>query len=208
MRDVFLATADAIRPLLDEPALEVRWDDASVLEAMSVAELTGHLSRAVIVVGVYLDQPGTPPLVDAPGYFLAIDGVRAPDLDGERATAIRRRGAEAAAGGADEVRIRWDRARLELERRFSDEDGSRVVSALGSNLRLDDYLVTRLVELAVHADDLAASLQMPPPTLDDPAYEAVLGCLWEMARRRSQPFEIIRAMTRIERDGVQALRVL
>ena len=73
---------------------------------------------------------------------------------------------------------------------------------------LDEYLTTRLVEIVLHSDDLAASLGRPEPEFEPDATDRVVGCLIEMAARRHSSLAVIRAMTRRERDLVRALRVL
>lgn len=207
MKLVFLRAADSARPLLDHPQLGVRWHGPSPLARMTMGDLTGHLARAVMVVPGYLDTVGDGPTVDAAGYFLALEGLRRPDLDGDLATGVRARATEAAAGGLGAVRSAWDEARAELGVRFSREDGDRTIAVRGSSMHLDDYLATRLVELVVHADDMAAGLDADLPEFDDEVTGTVVAVLWEMARRTSRPLEIIRAMTRTERD-TGALQVM
>ena len=75
-------------------------------------------------------------------------------------------------------------------------------------LILDDYLVTRLIELVVHGDDLAASLAVTPPPLNAPATGLVIATLVEVARIRHGDPAVLRALTRRERDVVGALRVI
>jgi hypothetical protein len=75
-------------------------------------------------------------------------------------------------------------------------------------IRLDDYLATRLVELCVHTDDLAASLELPAPQLPEPATAAAICTLVDVARIRHGDAAVLRALARRERDAVSALRVL
>ena len=51
-------------------------------------------------------------------------------------------------------------------------------------MALDGFLVTRLVELLAHADDLAASISIPTPEMPQMAYDLVIPCLTDVARRR------------------------
>ena len=73
---------------------------------------------------------------------------------------------------------------------------------------LDDYLVTRLLEMVVHADDLAVSVDLPTPDYPDRVWDLVVGCLTQAAIRRHGPLAVVRAMARTERDHSRALRVL
>ncbi|MGA7271303.1 MAG: maleylpyruvate isomerase N-terminal domain-containing protein, partial [Acidimicrobiia bacterium] len=112
------------------------------------------------------------------------------------------------ARGPGQVRRGWDRARRHVEARLAETDSGMLIEVFGSTMAVDDYLVTRLVELIVHGDDLAFGLGAPTPAFSSDAFAAVLECLWEMARRRAKPMDLVRAMTRVERDQMQALRVL
>lgn len=205
----FLRCVDDVRPLFDLPALAERWGEPSPLERMSIGELAGHTARALFNVVSYLDSEGTGEPVDAAGYYLALDGVRAPDLDDDLARAVRARAAEEASAGPADLRRRWDEARTEVAGRLAALDGSvPLVGVLGSAMLLDDYLVTRMVELVVHADDLAVGLGTRTPDFDETVWNEVLATLWAVARRRSAPSELVRRMTRVERSRNDPLRVL
>ncbi len=208
VKDTFLAAADVARELLNHPGLEQRWADDSPLEGMTIGALSAHLARAILVVDAYLDRPGQGPPVDPAGYFLALEGVRAPRADDPLASGVRERAAEAANRGLDAVRHDWDRVRDGLAMRLPEQGADSLIRVFGSVMTVDGYLVTRMVEMIVHSDDLAFALDTTTPIFTQAAYDMVLGCLWEMARRRATPMEIIRAMTRVERDADQALRVL
>jgi hypothetical protein len=75
-------------------------------------------------------------------------------------------------------------------------------------MTLDEYLRTRVVELVVHADDLATSLGVelapPRPATCSVAIDVLVG----VARIRHGDLAVLRALTRRERDQAQALRVL
>ena len=214
IRRLFLDTAGAVGPLLAGSEIAARWDEPSVLTGMTVGALAGHLARAVSTVAGYLASDGPvsdAPSLDAAGYFASIDGLggRDVDIDAPLHRAIRRRSEEAAAGGAAEVLGRWDATVQELAALLPVEPDDRMVAVLdGRAMRLDDYLVTRLVEMIVHGDDLAVSLGITPPQMPEDAADAVIGMLVDMARRRHGDLAVVRALTRRERDEIQALRVL
>jgi hypothetical protein len=206
--ETYLECVDRARPLLDSAELEARWEHPSPLASMSLGDLAAHLSRAVLTVASYLDAPSDGPPVDAPGYYLALPGVRAPALDDDLAAAVRERARLGARAGVAGVRAEWDRERAELGRRFDGMDGDRVLAVRGSAMHLDDYLVTRMVEVVVHSDDLAVGLGVPGPIFAEEAWSAVLECLWQVARRSAEPLAIVRRMTRVERASGDPLRVL
>lgn len=205
--DAFLSSADTARTLLDHGELANRWNEPSPLDSMSLGDLAAHLSRAVTVVDTYLDTTGSAEPVDAPGYFLAVDGIRAPELDGPTARGVRSRAAATSAGGLEAVRSSWDSARLSLEGRLSTEGGQRRIDVFGSTMETDEYLTTRMVELVVHSDDLAVGLGVPTPEFAEEPLDRVIECLLTMARRQSRPISLIRAMTRVEREGREPFRV-
>lgn len=205
--DIFLEAADAARPLLDVPALRSRWEDPSALEKMKIGELAAHLSRAITLVPRYLDSPAPPPFRDAAAYFHALLPEVEPDLDSELAVAVRARATEEAGAGLDGVRRAWDEASSDLARRLDPTTLQAGIAVRGSAMRVGEYLTTRLVELVVHADDLAASLDVPCPSFADEATEAAISCLTRFAALRSSPMEVIRAMTRRERAAPGVLQV-
>jgi hypothetical protein len=211
IRSLFLDTADSIRPLLASEEVGRRWNEPSALSDMTTGALAGHLMRAVTSVHAYLNRP--PPAagetLDAPGYFLSIEGLAGDDLSSELHTAIRARASTEADAGQAGVMDRWDASLARLRERLATEPGDRTVPALGVRVvSLDEYLVTRLVEMLVHADDLAVSVGSSRPMFRDEAEEAVVSCLVEVARRRHGTAAVITALARRERDAVRALRVL
>ncbi len=213
-RSTFLESAEAARALLANPAVATRWNQPSALEAMTVASLAGHLLRSVTTVAGYLAEapPGLDNLIDPPGYLLSIDGLSSPDgpaLDSELHEAIRRRAADAAQDGPDQLLAQWDAAVEELSGRLATEPPTRAVRVLeGRVMLVDDYLVTRLIELLIHGDDLAVSIGAETPSFPDVAWQRVIDTLTAVAVRRHGPRAVVRAMTRTERDAVRALRVL
>lgn len=207
-RDAFLAAGRVAADLLATRDVENAWDEASALPELTVRGLAGHLLRATGSVEAYLDRPeprGEP--VSAAEYY--VQAVDEPDIHSELHRAIRQRGEDEAAGGYDAVR---DRAYELLERlaaRLGAESPSRKVRAYKDIvLTIDDYLVTRLIELTVHVDDLAVSVKVPPPDLPADATRMAIDALVEAAKLKHGDLAVLRALTRRERDQVGALRVL
>ncbi len=69
----------------------------------------------------------------------------------------------------------------------------------GWALSLDDFLVTRMVELSVHMDDLAVSVGLSAPELPGTALDPVVALLTGLAVRRHGQAALLRALTRAER---------
>lgn len=66
-------------------------------------------------------------------------------------------------------------------------------------LHVDDFLLTRVVELVVHIDDLAVSLGLPTPALPEAAAGATIKLLSSLAAWRHGSLNVIRALARQER---------
>jgi len=216
IREVFCAAADATAVLLDEAALLEGFDGPSALAEFSVRGLAGHLLRTMTSVEGYLDapepeaDPGTGVgAVSAAGYYAAVLGDAPVDIHDELNRSVRQRGAESAPGAPEGFAAVWAETAERLRRRLAAEPAGRLVQVFGGLvLDLDDYLVTRLVELVVHGDDLAVSLGVAAPHRDPAATALVIDTLVEVARRRHGDAAVLAALTRRERDDVEALRVL
>ena len=207
-RAAFLDAASTAVQLLERPELTERWQQDSVLPQFAVAALAGHLLRGMTTVEQYLDGPEPNGAgISADRYFHTV--IRSADIDDPAHQAIRGRGAEAAAGGpaalASEARAALGRLSPRLAEMHA---GRRLRVAGGLVMTLDEYLRTRVVELVVHADDLAASLGVelapPQPATCTIAIDVLVG----VARIRHGDMAVLRALARRERDPVQALRVL
>ncbi len=66
-------------------------------------------------------------------------------------------------------------------------------------LTLADLLITRMMEIAVHDDDLACSVGRPTPALPDEVTDTVVVLLARLAVRRHGPVTVVRAFSRAER---------
>jgi hypothetical protein len=64
---------------------------------------------------------------------------------------------------------------------------------------LDDFLLTRTIEIAVHNDDLAVSVGVPAPALPAYALDLVLPTLVQVAARRHGGTALLRVLSRAER---------
>ena len=208
VRAAFLEAGRVAADLLGAPEVEAAWDAPSALPEFTVRGLAGHLLRATGSVEAYLDRPepdGDP--VSAAEYY--VQAVESSDLDSEVHRAIRQRGEDEAAGGFESVRDRSQELLGRLRDRLATEPPDRKVRAYKDIvLTIDDYLVTRLIELTVHVDDLAVSVGVRPPALPAEATGLATGALVEVAKLRHGDLAVLRALARRERDEVEALRVL
>lgn len=132
----------------------------SVLPGWTVADVVAHLGRAMdALAAVRPAPPGTTPL--PLGAYLAGYARSAGDIaevTRTLATAI----ADDPLGGVDAM----VRGALDNLDRLAAADG--VVMARRGPVTLVDMVVSRVVELVVHADDLARSVSRPGPSPIDP----------------------------------------
>lgn len=212
VNDITTAFFDAARcasTLLERPQMESHWMKPSVLAEFTVAGLAGHLLRGIMTVETYLDAPVTSSApLSAVEYYQATGLTSDPESKLNRE--IRTRGEEIAAGGASMVAAAARTVVHRLEVRLATEDIGRVLSVLGAtSITLEEYLRTRVVELVVHSDDLALSVGLNDElALATSTSQVAIEIMVELARARHGDLAVLRALTRRERDDVEALRVL
>jgi Mycothiol maleylpyruvate isomerase N-terminal domain len=203
----FLEAAAAAADLLAQPEVGQHWNDDSVLELLPVSGLAGHLLRGLTTVETYL---GSPPPSEEPisvaEYFARLVSS---DINAPGNQAIRARAAEMAADGpaavADAARATYGQL---LARLPGESPGRRLRVAGDLVMTLAEYLRTRVVELVVHGDDLAASVGLGFGPISSDVATTAIGALVEVARVRHDDMAVLRALARRERDAVQALRVI
>jgi hypothetical protein len=202
VRDAYLATAHTARALIASPEVGRRWDDPSALARMSIGAVAAHLARGVVTVRDYMAMPlpdPAPAPVTATEYF-AMGVPVATDLDDDFNTGIRARSDSAAAGGQAGVLGHLDDALATVAANLAAAPADARVAVFGSVVMpVDEYLVTRLVELTVHLDDLATSIGHDTPAIDSRAVDLVTACLVGIARVRHGDIDVIRMLARRER---------
>ncbi|QKW54199.1 maleylpyruvate isomerase N-terminal domain-containing protein [Streptomyces buecherae] len=187
--------------LLRQPAVLTRWEEPSALAEFSVAGLAGHLAYQVVAVAEALAQPvPKEPVVPLLGHYARVEWIDA-GVDEEISVRIRRGGEQAAAGGAEALAARVDAAVVDLSAVLVYATNRPVRIPLWGPwaLTLDDLLLTRMMELAVHADDLAVSVGVETPALPPEAADAVIALLSRLAVRRHGVTDVLRALSRAER---------
>jgi hypothetical protein len=197
----YLAAAAAAAGLVSDPAVAERWAEPSALAGMSVGALAGHLARQIFNVEALLAQGACE---DAPiplleHYARSAWLGAAPD-DPSNVT-VRDSSAAEAAGGPAALARRTTAALGRLAARLPGEPLDRVVLVPWGPwpLTLADLLVTRMMEITVHDDDLASSVGRPAPALPDEVTDTVVVLLARLAVRRHGPMPVVRAFSRAER---------
>lgn len=212
---LFLTCADRAADAIGAPEVAAAWEGPSALEGYDVAGLVGHLARAVLTVETYLDgadaadlETDDPALTDASGYLGRVLGDADP-IRSDLHIGVRRRGEETAADGPAALAAAVGETTQRLRARLEGDPLTRPVRVLdGVALTLADYLRTRIVELVVHLDDLAVSVDRPfTDDLPDVAFAEVADVLARAAARRHGGLATVRALARRERhpDPVRAL---
>jgi hypothetical protein len=194
---LFLEGAYAVADAIAEPVVTNAWDRPSVLEDQRVSSLAGHLARGgVWVVDDYLDADiprGPLDFASAGEYFATLVSAASP----EDHRAIRARGAAVAAVGHEELAQTLSQRLAALAPRLRAIESDRLIAvAAGKVMRVEDYLVTRIVEQVVHLDDLARSVDHEPWPMPADAHMLAISVGAEIARLRSGATALIRALYR------------
>jgi Mycothiol maleylpyruvate isomerase N-terminal domain len=200
-QDGYLGAAAQAVALLREPEVAAAWREPSALAEMTVGGLAGHLASQIFSTGQVLDGP---PTAEAPitllEHYARVAWLGAP-LDSGANAGIRARAEDIGAEGAVSLAERAGAALARQQAELPGLDGDRAVFMpwVGWALTLDDFLATRMMELAVHQDDLAVSVGLDTPSLPDAAFDPVLVMLTRLAARRHGQAALLRALARAER---------
>jgi hypothetical protein len=199
---VYLECATITARLLAGPEVAANWSKPSALSEFAVSGLAGHLAWQITSVPGQLQQqpPAGSEIVPVLDHYGRVRWVNAP-LDDEFNVNARRSGDAEAAGGSVILAQRAMGAAAELRNLLQAEAPGRPVYLPwnGWSLTLEDFLITRIVEVVIHIDDLAVSIQITPPALPDEATETVLDLLTRLAARRHGTAAVLRALSRQER---------
>lgn len=202
IRESYLVAASSAVALLHDPAVAAAWSKPSALTEFSVGGLSAHLSHQLARVETALgdaDSPQQEPVHLLEHYSMS-PWVTA-GLDHESNLGVRRGGEAAAAEGAAALAAGTEALFGRLAAALPAEPADRVVHLpwTGWSLTLDDFLLTRMMEIVVHSDDLAASVGLPTPELPAEVVDPVVDLLARLAVYRHGPTAVIRALSRAER---------
>lgn len=199
VRDAYLRAAAAAVELVREPAVAGAWERESALAEFRVSGLVGHLAAQVLRLPRVLaaDDPAGEP-ISLLDYYSGMPWVGA-DVNAEINVKLRQLGEDVAAEGHAALVSRLDAAIEELRTTLPSAPAAKLVEHAGRAIRLDDYLVTRMMEIAVHNDDIAVSVGLETPELPSDVFEPVLSLLSTLAARRHGQTALLRALSRAER---------
>lgn len=201
----FPAGAAIALDLIRRAEVHEQWPRPSALPKMSVGALACHLGRQPVHAAELLPvATEVPPLDSADEHYRRAAWVTSSSPDdpaNDRGTDD----AEAALGAAA-LDDRVTRA-LESVRHLLATGGATGVVLIpwqGWSLRRHDFLLTRLLEIVVHTDDLAVSVGVPTPEFPDEVFAPVRDLLVRLAVRRHGQSALIGTLTRRERAAAVA----
>lgn len=201
-RKAYRYAASTVVDLLRDPAVAKAWTEPSALQEFSVHGLAGHLALQVLNLPVVLSDECR--ALEAPigllDHYARVAWVDA-ELDDEVNVDIRISGENTASQGLDTLVEDVAGVVDVLDDALSAEPSGRAVYLpwTGWCLRLDHFLVTRMMEIAVHSDDLAVSVGTTAPVLPPAVLDPVTELLTKLSVRRHGQAAVLRALSRSER---------
>jgi hypothetical protein len=197
-RESYLVAADRAAELLASSQVAAKWAEPSALDRMTVRGLAGHLAFQVFAVANLLGEPNfDEPTLTIDQHYERVDWIGA-DLDHEFNAAIRETGERDAADGPEELAGRVRSAVEQLRTALPDAPAQSVRRPTGL-LSLEDFLVSRILEIVIHVDDLAVSVEVDTPEFPGDLVELVVDRLSRIALRRHGSTNVVRALARAER---------
>ena len=203
VRSSYLLAADSVLNLASAPEVGIRWREASALPEWSVAGLTAHLLSQITAVAATLNEPVENAQLlslrehyeNVPWRQAALDGASNVDIRSsseQQGTKDRTMLVGKAANALESLRPTLLQTPLD-----------RTVKPPWTHwtLRLEDFLMTRLMEIAVHSDDVAVSVELATPALPDTVMSPVRHLLIDLAAERHGDTAVLRALARRERGA-------
>ena len=199
-RRAFVDAASIAVDLAAQPPVAAAWESESACAGMSVGGLAHHLVRQVVVMTELLDAEPRGDVIPLLGHDERAAWVRS-SHDDPANVEIRTQSDEQATAGVETV---LSEAREALDRLPALLAGPREPEIVfipwqGWALATDDFVTTRLMEIVVHSDDLAASVDLPTPEFPEEALAPVLSLLTGVAVRRHGQAAVVRALSRPQR---------
>ena len=206
VRGLVIEAVEAAAAMMRRDEVAARWDEPSALAGMTVGALCAHLVRAAGSVLAYLDR--TDPAARPGGALLTPVTYFHAAIDSPIHERIKEVSATEATAGPGEVATRCTEVAASMRIRLAEQPVDRLVGALGGRmLSLDDFCRTRLIEVLVHLDDLAASVGLPSPNTSEDGTAIVIDILIGIARMLHGDWAVLHALARDERRAVDVFPV-
>jgi Mycothiol maleylpyruvate isomerase N-terminal domain len=196
----FLTTATISLGILRCPEVPDDWAKPSVLPQMSVGALACHLGRQTLRAADLLPALTELPELDSADEHYARSAWVTSTSPDDPVNNRSRDDAEAALGPG--ALVGRTTAALDTVRRLLGAGAGRDVVPVpwqGWSLNRADFLLTRMVEIVVHSDDLAGSVGLATPEFPEEAFGPVRDLLVRLAVRRRGQSAVIGTLARAER---------
>jgi hypothetical protein len=199
LRAPFGRAVDVATTLVSHPEVTRRWTDESACADMSVGALARHVVSQWFNAERLLRTPTAEKPIPVAEHYARAAWVSSGHDDVANAE-IRQGSEELAAEGPEGMRTLVAELRPRLDEVLaSDRTGPVLIPWQGWSLSESGFLLTRMMELVVHCDDLAASIGVPTPEFPDEVVLPVLGLLTEVAVRRHGQVALVRTLSRPQR---------
>ena len=190
--------------LADHDEVRAAWARDSVCTGMTVGGLTHHLLAQTghVVRGLRSPAPREAPVIALLGHYSSAPWVEA-SRSGETDPDQDEKDNSAALAGHAQVLADARQSLADLPGALALPRDPDVVHIpwQGWSLATPDFATTRLMEMVVHGDDLAASVGLAPPVHEDDVVEAVLDLLVHVSLRRHGQVSLVRALSRPQRSS-------
>jgi hypothetical protein len=204
-RSDFLVAAQSALELIGQVEVVQKWGEPSALAELSVGGLAAHLGEQILPVHAALTA-GTNVTDEEPVSLLEhYDRVAWANtgIDDQSNVTIREGAEQHAAPGHDALMKSLEHAMRDIRTAF---DALVLPPAIRMPwwdwaLSFEDYLVGRVMEIVVHNDDLAVSVDTPPPLLPEEVLGPVLALLVGVSLHKHGQAAVVRALSRSERAG-------
>ncbi len=200
-RSAVAAAVDQVMDLVGSAEVADRWQQESALPGMTVGGLARHLVSQAECAVEFLMTPGPPDaqVLTLVGHYDRVDWWHAP-VDAAENTSIRDDFNQMGSAGHTESVEVLARSREHLGPAIDAAGPATYVPWQDCSVPTDDFLVVRLMEIVVHADDLACSVGVATPAFGAEVLEPVLALLAALAARRRGQDAVLRALSRDERS--------
>lgn len=199
VRGLVIEAVEAAAEFMATEPVGAKWDEPSALDGMTVGALAAHLVRAAGATIAYLDR--TEPERQPEGELLTPITYFHAAVDSPIHEQIKDVSATEATIGHDATVTKCRELADNMRTRLADEPADRLVGALGGRmLTLDDFCRTRLIEVLLHLDDLAVSVDQPRPTTDPRGPQVVIAITIGIAQAVHGDWPVLYALARAERS--------
>ncbi len=201
-RSAVTVAVDQLTDLVGSAEVADAWDRESALPGLTVGGLARHLVSQSECAVEFLTTPGPPQaqVLTLVGHYGRVDWLHAP-VNAPENTSIRDDFNQMGSAGLTEALEALSRSREHLGAAIDLAGPTTYVPWQDCALPTDDFLVVRLMEIVVHADDLACSVGVAAPAFSPEVVEPVLALLAALGARRHGQAAVLRTLSRHERSA-------